>query len=152
GLQSANTQKTRNIPIRLYREPEVEEAPDDPNIIPIHHHPTNAIPDAPEPSPDNTPLPAKAPVLLPINRPAPLPVEEHFENFELPPMSLLDDPAPFPHEQHDQLLRDTAALLEKTFSDFDLSVRVVGINTGPVVTQYELTLETGLRLNKVTAL
>src|SRR5262249_14182800 len=31
-------------------------------------------------------------------------------------------------------------------------VRVVGINTGPVITQYEVTLETGLRVNKVTAL
>ncbi len=52
----------------------------------------------------------------------------------------------------DQVLRERAALLEKTFTDFGLSVRVVGINTGPVVTQFELALETGLRLHKVTAL
>ena len=52
----------------------------------------------------------------------------------------------------DQVLRERAALLEKTFTDFGLKVRVVGINTGPVVTQFELALETGLRLHKVTAL
>ena len=29
---------------------------------------------------------------------------------------------------------------------------MVGINTGPVITQYEIALETGLRVNKVTSL
>src|SRR5207245_1102177 len=48
--------------------------------------------------------------------------------------------------------RERAGLLEKTFIDFGLNVRVVGINTGPVITQYELALETGLRVNKVTGL
>ncbi len=73
-------------------------------------------------------------------------------DFELPPVSLLDEPEPFPHEQHDSQLRETAALLEQTFSDLGLNVRVVGIHPGPVVTQYEIALETGLRVNKVTVL
>ena len=59
-------------------------------------------------------------------------------------------PQPFAYSEHDQQLRDRAALLEKTFTDFGLNVRVVGINTGPVITQYEIALETGLRVNKVT--
>ena len=42
--------------------------------------------------------------------------------------------------------------MEKTFTDFGLNVKVVGIHTGPVITQYEIALETGLRLNKVTTL
>ena len=73
-------------------------------------------------------------------------------NYELPPVNLLDDPEPFPHELHDEHLRQTAALLEKTFTDFNMNVRVVGIHTGPVITQYEIALETGLRVNKVTVL
>ena len=48
-----------------------------------------------------------------------------------------------PVEDHEQQLRDTAALLEKTFADFNLSIKVVGIHTGPVITQYEIALETG---------
>ncbi|HEV3146837.1 MAG TPA: DNA translocase FtsK 4TM domain-containing protein [Gemmataceae bacterium] len=72
--------------------------------------------------------------------------------YELPPISLLEDPEPFPHEQHDQHLRDTAALLEKTFTDFGLSIRVVGIHTGPVITMYEIALESGLRVSKVSGL
>jgi S-DNA-T family DNA segregation ATPase FtsK/SpoIIIE len=93
------------------------------------------------------------PRILPINRPAPVPSpEERFADYELPPLTLLAEPAPFPYDQHDQHLRETAALLEKTFQDFELNVRVVGINTGPVITQYEVALETGLRVHKVTAL
>ena len=74
------------------------------------------------------------------------------EGYELPPLSLLADPEAFPVEDHEQRLRDRAALLEKTFLDFGLNIKVVGIHTGPVITQYEVALETGLRLNKVTNL
>lgn len=74
------------------------------------------------------------------------------EDYMLPPISLLDDPTPFPYEEQDQRLRERAVLLERTFTDFGLNVKVVGINTGPVITQYEIALETGLRVNKVTNL
>jgi S-DNA-T family DNA segregation ATPase FtsK/SpoIIIE len=123
---------------------ENEKAADPPltpaDAIPIHHHETPAAP------------PAEEPRLVPIIRPAPVTDGERFADFELPPMRLLDDPEPFPREEHDQHLRDQAALLEKTFTEFGLNVRVVGINTGPVITQYELALETGLRVHKVTRL
>jgi S-DNA-T family DNA segregation ATPase FtsK/SpoIIIE len=79
-------------------------------------------------------------------------VEEDFTDYELPPLSLLDDPRPQLHHNQDKLLRERASLLEKTFLDFSLNVRVVGIHTGPVITQYEIALETGLRVHKVTAL
>ncbi len=118
--------------------------------IPIHHldedDPAPAV--APAASPPH-PMPPE-PYLLPINRPAALTQDaERFDDFELPSATLLEDPQPFPYEEHDQKLRETAGLLEKTFRDFDLNVHVVGINTGPVITQYELALETGLRVNKV---
>jgi S-DNA-T family DNA segregation ATPase FtsK/SpoIIIE len=89
---------------------------------------------------------------VPIVRPGPAPEGERFTDYELPPLTLLEDAQPFPYEEHDQRLRERAALLEKTFKDFDLNVRVVGINTGPVVTQYEVALETGLRVHKVTCM
>jgi S-DNA-T family DNA segregation ATPase FtsK/SpoIIIE len=77
---------------------------------------------------------------------------DRFAGYELPALSLLEDPQPFPHDVHDQHLREMAAQLEKTFADFSLKVRVVGINTGPVITQYEVALETGLSVHKVTRL
>ncbi|HEX3149848.1 MAG TPA: DNA translocase FtsK 4TM domain-containing protein [Gemmataceae bacterium] len=72
-------------------------------------------------------------------------------SYELPPLKLLDEPAAVEGEDESRL-RDLAGQLEKTFADFGLKVKVVGIHTGPVVTQYEIALETGLRVNKVTAL
>jgi S-DNA-T family DNA segregation ATPase FtsK/SpoIIIE len=84
--------------------------------------------------------------------PSVLSERQRFADFELPPITLLEDSPPVPHGARDQQLRDRAALLEKTFSDFGLSVRVVGINTGPVITQFEVALQTGLRVHKVTRL
>ncbi len=103
-------------------------------------------PDEPEASEEKETLP------VPITRPAPLPEETSHEDYELPSLSLLDDPEQFPYDEHAQHLRKQAILLEKTFKDFDINVKVVGINTGPVITQFEIALETGLRVNKVTRL
>jgi S-DNA-T family DNA segregation ATPase FtsK/SpoIIIE len=75
-----------------------------------------------------------------------------YAQFELPPLSLLEDPQPFPYAEHDAALREKAVLIERTLAEFDLKVKVVGINTGPVVTQFELALEKGLRVAKVTRL
>jgi S-DNA-T family DNA segregation ATPase FtsK/SpoIIIE len=117
--------------------------PPPPDAIPILHkdEAQKELQAAPTPK---TPVPIKRPIAI---TPA-----DQFEDFELPPMTLLDEPQPFPYAAHDQQLRDRAALLAKTFADFGLNVRVVGINTGPVITQYEVALETGLRVNKVTGL
>lgn len=82
----------------------------------------------------------------------PVSPESTGSSYDLPSMDLLEEPDPFPFEEHDQQLRENAVLLEKVFKDFDINVKVVGINTGPVITQYELALETGLRLHKVTNL
>jgi S-DNA-T family DNA segregation ATPase FtsK/SpoIIIE len=95
------------------------------------------------------PVTRKAP---PVHHPAPLPARIPKNDYQLPPFDLLDDPEPFPYEEIDQFLRERAVKLEQTFADFDLNVRVVGINTGPVITQFEVALETGLRLQKVTRL
>jgi S-DNA-T family DNA segregation ATPase FtsK/SpoIIIE len=86
------------------------------------------------------------------NKAAALLVNTTSEKYELPPMSLLEDPKPLAVNTQEQDLRDRAVLLEKTFLDFGLNIKVVGINTGPVITQFELALETGLRVNKVTRL
>jgi S-DNA-T family DNA segregation ATPase FtsK/SpoIIIE len=113
-------------------------------IIPIHHH-NEIVRQEPQGS-----------SLFSVSRRRP-PVEtisdqERFADYELPPLKLLEDAQPFDYRAHDQQLRQRAALLEKTFTDFDLHVQVVGINTGPVVTQFEIALEKGLRVHKVTRL
>jgi len=74
--------------------------------------------------------------------------------YQLPPLTVLEEPDPPPYHQpeHEERLRSRAAKLEQIFADFGINVRVVGINTGPVITQFEIALETGLRLSRVTSL
>lgn len=122
-------------------EPEAEPLPDlqlEARVedIPIHSHADQHDPAA----------------LAALLRAVAPPDEDDSQPYELPALSLLADPEPFPVEDHAQKLREVAVLLEKTFADFGLTIKVVGIHTGPVITQYEIALETGLRLNKVTNL
>ena len=70
----------------------------------------------------------------------------------LPSADLLAVAEEFPFELLSKRAQIAAETLEKTFKQFGLNVRVVEIDTGPVITQFELELEAGLRLNKVTAL
>ena len=106
-----------------------KKAATDRSAIPIHHVGTPAVDEEASP-------PAQ---------------DETYADYELPPLTLLQDSQPPAHQEHEQVLRERAALLEKTFADFNLNVRVVGIHTGPVITQYEVALETGLRVTKVTS-
>jgi S-DNA-T family DNA segregation ATPase FtsK/SpoIIIE len=78
------------------------------------------------------------------------PFERH--DHPLPPSDLLSEAEEFPFELLAKRAQIAAETLEKTFKQFGLNVRVVEIDTGPVITQFELELEAGLRLNKVTAL
>ena len=72
--------------------------------------------------------------------------------YSLPDVSILDDAEAFPYETLAAKAQVAAATLEKTFQEFGLNVKVVEIDTGPVITQFELELEKGLRLSKVTSL
>jgi S-DNA-T family DNA segregation ATPase FtsK/SpoIIIE len=118
--------------------------------IPIRHH-DQAIASLQREAREEAADALTAPI-IPASRAVAEEDEERFADYELPPLALLEEPQPFPYEEHDQRLRERAALLEKTFADFDLNVRVMGINTGPVITQYEVALETGLRVHKVTSM
>jgi S-DNA-T family DNA segregation ATPase FtsK/SpoIIIE len=133
----------------LPEDDKVEEAPGSAKEIPIVHNDGSGA--ALEASTTPTDPPRK-PALIPIKRPMPETLDARFADYELPPLSLLEEAEPFPYEEHDLRLRERAVVLEKTFTDFGLNVRVVGINTGPVITQYEVALETGLRVHKVISL
>lgn len=73
-------------------------------------------------------------------------------NYELPSLDLLLESEPFSFEEHEKEVRRRARVLEKTFLNFGFNVQVVEVETGPVITQYELQLEAGLRLSKIMSL
>ncbi|MEM9354101.1 MAG: DNA translocase FtsK [Planctomycetota bacterium] len=73
-------------------------------------------------------------------------------DYELPPLNLLLEPDDVSYEEHEKEVRRKARLLEKTFGNFGFNVKVVEIETGPVIAQYEVALEAGLRLSKIMGL
>jgi DNA segregation ATPase FtsK/SpoIIIE, S-DNA-T family len=77
--------------------------------------------------------------------------ESNFD-YELPPLELLLEPENVSYEEHEKEVRRKARILEKTFKNFGFNVKVVEIETGPVIAQYEVQLEAGLRLAKITNL
>lgn len=114
------------------------------------------IPINPPREPQREIIPALADVKAP---PVTLPrIERHDRmvattpSFDLPSLDLLEDSVPLAVENLDQKLLDMAAQLEKACADFGLIVKVAGIQNGPVVTQYEISLETGLRVSKILSL
>ncbi|QDT54750.1 DNA translocase FtsK [Caulifigura coniformis] len=72
--------------------------------------------------------------------------------YQLPPIDLLGEGEAFPFDQLAAKAEKTRAIIEKTFQEFGLNVKVTEADTGPVVTQFELELEPGLRVSKVQAL
>jgi S-DNA-T family DNA segregation ATPase FtsK/SpoIIIE len=72
--------------------------------------------------------------------------------YELPPLDLLLPSDEVSYEEHEKEVRKKAKTLEKTFKNFGFNVKVVEIETGPVIAQFEVELEAGLRLSKITGL
>ena len=73
-------------------------------------------------------------------------------DYELPSIDLLLPAEQLQLETQEQEVRERAKVLEKTFADFGFKVKVVEIETGPVISQYEIELEAGLRLAKIANL
>lgn len=49
-------------------------------------------------------------------------------------------------------IKKTCEKLEKTIKEFGINTRVVNVSQGPVITQYELSLEPGVHINKIVNL
>jgi len=78
--------------------------------------------------------------------------DEDAADYELPPIDLLLPNETVFQEEHEKEVREKAKKLEQTFANFGFKVKVVEIETGPVIAQYEVELEAGLRLSKITGL
>jgi S-DNA-T family DNA segregation ATPase FtsK/SpoIIIE len=78
--------------------------------------------------------------------------DQETPDYEMPSLDLLLPGGTYCFEEQEKEVRRRAKILEKTFLDFGFNVRVVEIQTGPVIAQFEVELEAGLRLSKITSL
>ena len=73
-------------------------------------------------------------------------------DYELPNLTLLDEVEPIDKSSIEILCREKAFILEQTLNEFRLEVQVVAIETGPVITVFELKLSPGIKVSQIVSL
>ncbi|MEM6364168.1 MAG: DNA translocase FtsK, partial [Planctomycetota bacterium] len=73
-------------------------------------------------------------------------------DYVLPSLELLEGSDGFDYEEQHAEALQKSVLLQKTIESFGYKVQVTNVEIGPVIAQYEIELEAGLRLNKISAL
>ena len=78
--------------------------------------------------------------------------EYEYYEYEFPSAELLEPSEEIDEEQYNDAIHATAQLLEKVLLHFKIKAKVVDVQMGPVITQYELRLEKGTRIKKIQQL
>ncbi|MHC4713071.1 MAG: FtsK/SpoIIIE family DNA translocase [Planctomycetota bacterium] len=142
GEMTVRRAPTRSVPIPTA----VRKRPPEPSPV-AEDAPTGppAVAGVPEPSaPAKTEGPAEA-----ARRPK---RREAVGGYTLPSVELLDEPPPLDSDGMDAFIQEKARVLEETLAEFGIHIEVVGIETGPVITMYEVTLAPGIKVTRVLSL
>lgn len=71
---------------------------------------------------------------------------------ELPPLSLLDDPEPQKKGYSEESLEAMSRLVELKLKDFGITVEVVSVSPGPIITRFELDPAPGVKVSQISNL
>ncbi len=74
---------------------------------------------------------------------------KRYEKYQVPPIDLLDSAIEDPPDISDSIEKQTN-ILNETFAEFNVGARVYKHVQGPTVTRYEIAVEKGVKLNKIT--
>jgi S-DNA-T family DNA segregation ATPase FtsK/SpoIIIE len=74
------------------------------------------------------------------------------KTYRLPPLSLLDTPKRDKNKIDQSIIEKNIEILEKVLDDFRLSGKVVEVNIGPTVTQYEMALQPGTKVSRLLSI
>ncbi len=110
------------------------------------------LPPPPKPKPllpEKKKIEKPAPVEAPFIPPA---LPENLTGYKLPPLSLLDPLPPAAEREISSDGQHSGQVLKETLAEFGIDVEVTNVETGPVVTRYELLPAPGVRLEKITGL
>jgi len=137
--------------------PPVADAPRpweiEPDVEPVSRHRQPAPPKAAEPEVEGPSDPdekeaEKAPVLHVVAEP-----EDDYPDIEwkLPPNTLLDTVTVRRERMADEIKKNVK-IIETTLETFGVPAKVVGVNPGPAVTQFEVQPGAGVQVKRITAL
>lgn len=73
-------------------------------------------------------------------------------DYQVPPLSLLDDFSQKVSKSGKEALKESAKVLEKKLADFGVQGKVVNIHPGPVITRFEFEPASGVRISKILGL
>ena len=73
-------------------------------------------------------------------------------NYKLPPLSILSRTKSGGNGTSEEQIQVYIEKLEKVLKDFGIVAKVVEVNVGPSVTQYELEISSGTKMSKITGL
>lgn len=73
-------------------------------------------------------------------------------NYQLPSINLLNTVKNVSNKENEVKAKENIVELEKVLKDFDISGKVVQVNIGPTVTQYELEIKAGTKVSKLLSI
>jgi S-DNA-T family DNA segregation ATPase FtsK/SpoIIIE len=91
-------------------------------------------------------------MLKPRQASPPTPPPRELGEYHLPSWECLSDAEHGYVESQEAFVREKAAVLEQALREFNVEAHVVEIDTGPVITMYELSLAPGLKVSTITSL
>ena len=74
------------------------------------------------------------------------------ENYKLPPINLLNTVKNVSNKENETKAKQNITELEKVLKDFDIVGKIVQVNIGPTVTQYELEIKAGTKVSKLLSI
>ena len=72
--------------------------------------------------------------------------------YHLPPLDILNPPAKTKKVNNSDFLNQNRLALEKVLRDFQITGKVVEIHEGPAVTQFEVEIKAGTKVNRITSI
>ena len=79
-------------------------------------------------------------------------VDKDYVGYHLPEMKILNEPVKKKNKESTDTINHNVEVLHQVLADFDISGKVVAINPGPTVTQYEIEVKSGTRLSKILSI
>lgn len=79
-----------------------------------------------------------------------IPREQDFSGYQFPSVDLLDMPDDNEDLEREKLVRDQAQILQEALQTYGIEAEVVGIDSGPTITMYEVSLAPGTKVNSIS--
>lgn len=79
-------------------------------------------------------------------------IEEDCTGYKLPDIKLLKEPVKNKNKESTETINRNVDILHQVLKDFGIEGKVVAINPGPTVTQYEIEVKSGTRLSKISGI